>query len=246
MKNAEIMNRAHELTRAAIAEFPRADYRATFRAALAIAWSESRACDAIRAEWESMDGNAQYSALVRMTWACVETRKAETNARGQYRPNYFNCVSSTDDAQTVAGEAWAIMSELIDTAPKDADGAPLPLSILLARACEKAARRIHAAERKHANACRSSTATDADGNSVEREYIDTTSPTGERIAPSPFEYAALSESINAACKDSTDALIMKCAIYGLTQTETAELVGMSQRAVSKRLQKMRERYYDAI
>jgi hypothetical protein len=253
MKRNVIFAAAHAVTRAVRAEFADADYRATFAAALrecyaAAALAESISADAIaaavmsaRAAWESMSGEAQYNALVAMVWHMKKRDNAACDKRGNERAPRMTWIESADDARACAHEAYCRMDALLTRNAEREDGEK-PLALVMAKAVMRAAQYIDRAEKRHASALRIESITDEDGNTTTREYIKDSESIAERIAPSPFEYAALADTINAVCADDIDRQIMRARIYGLTQTEIAELVGMSQRGVSKRIERMTARY----
>lgn len=251
MKTAIIMTRAHELTRATRAIFADADYRATFRAALAIAWSESRANAAPvndpRAEWDAMSGNAQADALTRMVKWCMNRDKAETDRNGNFRPNYFNWISCADDITATAHEAYTRIDAAFANAEKAiADGKrdSMPsIRAIMANAARSAARYIARQEYKHASALRIESKTDEDGNIYMREYIKTDdAATAEPIAPNPETATLIADAVSRACKDDTDRAIVSALARGYSMREIAPRLGMSQPAISKRVKAIRERY----
>ena len=251
-----IMNRAHALTRAIRAEFPRADYRATFRAALAIAWSESRenaptttatpAPIDPRAEWASMDGETQHNALRGMVCYCMNRDRAETDRNGNFRPNYFNWIACADDITATADEAWARMGTAFANAEKAiADGKrdTMPtLRAIMANAARSAARYTARQEYRHANAIRYESIANEDGESTMREYIKDSDSTAEPIAPNPEYAAIIRDSIERAAKDETDTTIVRALACGYSMREIAARIGMSHPAISKRVKAIRDRY----
>ena len=244
MKTRVIFTRAHALTRAALAEYPAADYRATFAAALRIAWEESRAVNP-RAEWESMSGEEQYSALIRSVWYGVNRDRAECDRQGNPRPNYFEWIASEDDARACAHAAWLNMPAALDRA-EDAvttgkRDTVAPLRAVMMAACRNAARKTWRNEIKHNNALRIESIRDNDGNEIKREYIKD-APTTEHIAPNPEIAACIRDSIDRACSDDTDKIIIDALADGYSMREIAPRIGMSQAAISKRVKRIRERY----
>lgn len=243
MKTSIIFTRAHALTRAAIAEFADADYRATFAAALRIAWAD--ALNDPRAEWESMSGEEQYSALIRSVWYGVNRDRAECDRMGNPRPNYFEWVACEDDARACAHGGWLNMADAL-TRAEDAvttgkrDSMP-PLRAIMMAACRNAARKTWRNEIKHNHALRTEAIRDSDGNEIKREYIKD-APTTEHIAPNPEYALILRDSIDRACADDMDMLIVNALADGYSMREIAERVGMSHPAISKRVKRIRERY----
>lgn len=213
MKNLQnLMTRAHELTRAARAEYP-----------------------AAAAEWSAMDGAHQYEALWRMTLHCYKRDQASgPDADGQtIRQPVFGWIKTEDDLRAVAHEAYIRVCALLDTAEEGEE-----LRRILWKAVMRAARYIDRQERRNPSALRK--IVDEDGN--EREEIDTTSPTAEHIAPDPYTAAAVLDSIERAAKDDKDRLIMKALAYGYTARQIADVLGMSHTAINKRIAAFRTRY----
>lgn len=246
MKTAIIMTRAHAMTRAIRAEYPAADYRATFRAALRIAWEEARAVNP-RAEWEAMTGEEKHDALRATVCFAMNRDRAETDKRGNFRPNYFRWISCDDDIEATVNEAYCRMPRAFENAEKaTADGKrdSMPsIRAIMANAARSAARFIAQQEMRHASALRIEAHTGADGKEYLREYIKTDDDaTGEPIAPNPETAAIIRDSIERAAKDDTDRDIIAGLAIGMTQTEIAERIGMRQQNVSKRIKGIRERY----
>lgn len=235
MKNLQnLMTRAHELTRAARAEYPAADYRATFAAALRIAWEEASRASAAE-EWSAMDGDAQYNALWRMTLHCYKRDKASgQDADGQtIRQPVFGWIKTEDDLRAVAHEAFIRVCALLESAE---DGEELRR--ILWKAVMRAARYIDRQERRNPSALR--VVVDDDGN--ERELIDTTSPTAEHIAPDPYTATAILDSIERAAKDAKDLTIMRALAAGYSARQIGDALGMSHTAINKRIAAFRTRY----
>ena len=245
MKNLQnIMTRAHELTRAARAEYPAADYRATFAAALRIAWEEASAPTAA-GEWAAMTGDEQYNALWRMTLHCYKRDNASgEDAEGKMqRAPVFGWIKTEDDLRAVAHEAYIRVMALLDSAE---DGEELRR--ILWKSVMRAARYIDRQERRNPSALRvkldenGDAVTDAEGEKLLQ--IDTTSPTAERIAPDPYTAAAVLDSIERAAKDDKDRIIMQALAAGYSARQIADVLGMSHTVINKRIAGFRARYED--
>jgi DNA-directed RNA polymerase specialized sigma24 family protein len=115
------------------------------------------------------------------------------------------------------------------------------LRAIMTAACRNAARATWRNEIKHNSALRIEAIRDNDGNEIKREYIKD-APTTERIAPNPEDALVMRDSIERACSDETDALIINALADGYSMREIAERVGMSHVAISKRVKRIRERY----
>ena len=100
MSKAQIMRQAWSLYRATVAEFPETRSRAQFAICLKEAHRAAQAATAARREWDNMDGEAQFTALIRMSW----TVKHRAEATGRAADTAW--IKCPDDAQTVAADAW--------------------------------------------------------------------------------------------------------------------------------------------
>lgn len=241
---AVIFSRAHAMTRAIRAEFADADYRATFRAALRIAYAEIS--ENPRAQWETMTGEEKQDALRATVCFCMNRDRAETDKRGNFRPNYFKWISCEDDITATVNEAFIRMGKAFANAEKaveDGRRDSLPtLRAIMANAARSAARFIAQAEMRHASALRIESMTDEDGNTIMREYIKDSDSTAEPIAPNPEIALIIRDSIERAAKDETDRRIIDLLMMQYTRREIAERVGMTHTAVNKRVNAIRDRY----
>jgi len=187
-----------------------------------------------RAEWDALDGAAQWEWLIRQTWSSYNKRDARQRPDGSEAPNLFAWVSPAhvrDDLETVAAEAWIITTQDVQRMPEK------PLALIIAGAVGKAAYNINYHEHKHANAAR----TDKDGNTT----IDTAAdPRAERIAPAPEDALIGKEYIDEiTAGDALNRDILASLAIGYTQTETAHRLHISQQTVSYRYNKMRDTYH---
>lgn len=184
-----------------------------------------------RAEWESMSGEQQYTALVAMAWTV--RRKAE--ARNQTGAAW---IETEDDAQTVAADAWTRMGAALTR--NEAQDAPAPLAVILYRAAAQAAHSISRAEQRHARAI--SATIDDDG--AERWQIDTEAGTDcDAIAPSPEAAAILRESVESVARDQVDRVALTMTARGYTTAEIAAALMVDRSTISRRLYAMRDRYH---
>lgn len=248
MKNSTIFKtanaNAHAITREIKAQFPYADYRATFALAMQTELAAARLAaeldetpDAVAA-WLEMDGDAQYNAVQRMTFYQFGRRHSRLNRRtGEFLPDLFAWVdfkTQSDDLQTVAADAWLRLAEQITDGKLDAE---TPLAVHIARAVLYAAFYL-GKERRNPSALR----TRPDGT----EYTIDAQPLAERIAPSP-EYAALLRAeIEDACRDDIDMRIALMTGAGYTERDIAPTVDMTNVAVHYRIAGIRRRHAERI
>lgn len=237
MKNTrDIMTRAHAMTRAALQ--PGDNYAVTLAAALRICWSDALQPGAL-AEWQRMTGAEQHAALQRMTGYAMRKDAAETDSRGEYRPNRFAWVKDANDFAAIVADAWTRVSVAVVDPRYSADS----LKRILYRAVCSAAQRINRAERRNASALHIDAYTAEDGTERRREYIELQAgAAAERIATDPYTAAAIRDSIERAAADHIDRVIIRMRGAGYTQAEIAARVKMSQQAVNKRIQAIKARY----
>ena len=232
MKKSEIMARAHAETRAWTAEHPEDSYRAVFAASLKNCWADYK--NSPRAEWERMSDTAQYDFIIRMVWH-MKKRDCGTDAQGNERMPVMDWIVSTDDALSVAHDAFCRLPALFDKA--DQQETPPALARVLSIAVLRAARYSKRKELKHANAMRH--AVDIDGS--DREFVESYAAP-DRIAPNPENAALIRDGIDRAARDDIDRAIIAGLAKGYSLREMSKAIGKSHQALSKRLDGIRDRY----
>lgn len=247
---AERMTRAHEMTRETLAKYPAADYRATFAAALRIAWKEIPAPAAVtpRAAWDALTDAEKVERLERMVWHELRAHAGGTNARGETRPSPFDFIAyrangahlsdeeTRDNAAAVVSESFIMLeSYMLDQADP---AEQLPRTIH--RAAHHAAVKL---SRRAARALKTRTTTTEDGEKTREDYfVLNAAPTAEPIAPNPETAAILADTLAAVCADDIDRAIVSGRAYGYAQKEIAARAGVDPATISRRLRAIRDRY----
>lgn len=234
MSKAQIMRKAWSLYRATVAEFPETRSRAQFALCLKAAHEAARAATAPRHEWQSMDGEEQYTALQKMAW----TVKARAEATGRSADTAW--MRTADDAQTVAAEAWPRVAPAL-TRNEQAEE-PHTLAFILFAACTQAVHTIARAEYRHTSNCCQIIATDADGDTADQTALDALPSVTAAPASSPEDAAIIRAAIEATAADNTDRQIIQALAVGLTVRAIASALGMSKSAVQRRIDTIRSRY----
>lgn len=241
-----IMMNAHKMTRECLRAFPSADYRATLSIALRYAWKDETALPAEEA-WRAMSDDEKAEALRRMAWYRRERSAAECNRAGEFRPDHYSWISGPDDIDMVVNGAFVRMvwgsvkgkkhvPALLETAGET------PLAIIMSNACDAEARAVwretiskpHALRGRH----------DENGDYVQY-VVDHAAPIAEPIEPSPESYTITRDTIERACRDDVDRLIADLRAAGFTQGECAEAADIGRVAVTRRLQRLRDRAAEA-
>lgn len=134
MRKSQIMRQAWSLYRATVAEFPETRSRAQFALCLKEAHRIANTAANARREWEQMTGAQQFESLTRMAWAV--RKRAEATGRGIDT----EWIRTTDDAQTVAADAWPRVLSALDRNDQREDPAP---------PCVYPLRRLHPGSAQH-------------------------------------------------------------------------------------------------
>lgn len=234
MSKSQIMRKAWSLYSATVAEFPETRSRAQFAVCLKEAHRAAQAAAAARREWEAMDGEAQYAALIRMAW----TVKGRAEATGRSADTAW--MRTTDDAQTVAAEAWPRVAPALTRNEQAED--PHTLAFILFAACTQAAHTISRAEYRHTSNCFQIIATDADGDTADQTALDALPSVTATPTSSPEDAAIIRATIEATAADNTDRQIIQALAVGLTVRAIASALGMSKSAIQRRINSIRSRY----
>lgn len=234
MSKSQIMRQAWSLYRATVAEFPETRSRAQFAVCLKEAHRAAQAAAAARREWENMSGEEQYTALQRMAW----TVKGRAEATGRSADTAW--MRTTDDAQTVAAEAWPRVAPAL--ARNEQAEEPHTLAFILFAACTQAVHTIARAEYRHTSNCCQIIATDADGDTADQTALDALPSVTATPASSPEDAAIIRATIEATAADNTDRQIIQALAIGLTVRAIASTLGMSKSAVQRRIDSIRSRY----
>lgn len=234
MSKSQIMRKAWSLYRATVAEFPETRSRAQFAVCLKEAHRAAQAAAAARREWENMSGEEQYTALQRMAW----TVKGRAEATGRSADTAW--MRTTDDAQTVAAEAWPRVAPAL--ARNEQAEEPHTLAFILFAACTQAVHTIARAEYRHTSNCCQIIAIDADGDTADQTALDALPSVTATPTSSPEDAAIIRATIEATAADNTDRQIIQALAIGLTVRAIASALGMSKSAVQRRINSIRSRY----
>lgn len=235
MSKSQIMRQAWSLYRATVAEFPETRSRAQFAVCLKAAHEAAKAAAAARREWDSMDGEAQYTALIRMAW----TVKHRAEATGRAADTEW--IKRLDDAQTVAADAWPRVAPAL-TRNEQSDE-PRPLSHILFAACTQSAHVIARAEYRHTDNCYQITSTaDADGDDCTQTPLDYLPSVTAAPVSSPEDIATTRAAIEAAAADNIDRAIIRALANGHTVRAIAAAIGTSKSSIQRRIDRIRARH----
>ena len=176
-------------------------------------------------EWSAMSDEAKFAALLAAGKRSVATFAGSARRAGNITPN------------ELAGDAWLILSRWLEK------GDPRPLPVLLNKAASHALQLAIRANAHSVGGSRPEAESDDDNRTdcdlAEAENIRRSSGATARTLEDSL---AISEAINAAAHDTTDAEIMRRLAAGYTGREIAAALNIAPAAVSKRLNGIRSRY----
>ncbi len=237
---ADIMAKAHEMTRRLREQEPGLDYRTTLAAALRELWAEY-GLTALE-QWQSMDDDRRDHMIRGMVgWdiahddARINRKTGKPAAPLYYYMDGKHPAERRDLIEEVIQETYAQLLEALANDPEEA------LAPVVRRAIHRAAIRMC---RMHRNPRAIRTTTDDDGN--ERSIIDTKAGAAAARIDGPETAAILDDIMTRACRDDADRIVLHDTISGYKQRETAALLDIGQRAVAKRLDAIRDRMADAL
>ena len=237
MSKSSIMHQAWSLYREITTAAPECRSRAQFGLCLRAVWEQANAARTARRQWQTMDGPQQFVALTRMAW----TVKRRAEATGRVADTEW--ITTPDDAQTIAADAWPRVAPALDRNDQRED--PRPLAHILFAACSQAAHSIARAEYRHASACCQIAAIDTDGDAADQTPLDILPSVTAAPVSDPEDAAIIRAAIEAAAADNTDRQIIQALVVGLTVRQIAAALDLSKSAVQRRIDSIRSRYHAA-
>ena len=196
---AAVMTRAHDMTRRTLEQWPAADYRVTFAAAMRIAWEDANAPSAA-AEWATKSPEEQIDALTRMTYKAASRDLAGTDRRGNARADRFAWARTKElaldpaNVTPIVNEAYTrLIPYLCDEKHEDK-----PLNALMYQAVTTAAQAINRAEKRNARPAMYMTEAEYAEENARRAAVKLRKAEAEAAAdPNGYAVAAI-EARNAA------------------------------------------------
>lgn len=182
-----------------------------------------------RREWESMDGPAQLDAIIGSIYTARKTWSRNGWA-------FDGIVRDRDSVETIAGEAWPLVIDLIDKTES--------LGVALYRAVTTAAQRLHRDTMRWGDRTAPAEIEGRDGVIVDLwDAVPCQSPTISRISD-PAGVAIVRDAIDRATEDDTDGDIIALLEAGYTVRQIADMLGLSKSTTQRRIDRIRQRLGD--
>ena len=182
-----------------------------------------------RREWGSMDGTQQYDALIGSIYTAGKTWRRNDWA-------FAGLVQDRDSAETIAGEAWPLVSDLLGRCDS--------LGVALYRAVTTAAQRLQRDTMRWGDRTAPAEIEGRDGVIVDLwDAMPCQSPTISRISD-PAGVAIVRDAIDRATEDDTDGDIIALLEAGYTVRQIADMLGLSKSTTQRRIDRIRQRLGD--
>ena len=182
-----------------------------------------------RREWENMDGPAQFDAIIGLIYTAGKTWRRNGWA-------FAGLVQNRDNVETIAGEAWPLVIDLIDKTES--------LGVALYRAVTTAAQRLYRQEMAWRGRTISAQVEDDGGNVVDLWDAVTLRSLSQSVQAGPEISVIVRRDLEALATDDGDRAIMDLLGAGYTVRQIAGITGRSKSSVQRRIDKIRDRAGD--
>lgn len=182
-----------------------------------------------RREWESMDGPAQFDAIIGSIYTAGKTWRRNGWA-------FAGLVQNRDSVETIAGEAWPLVSDLLGRCDS--------LGVALYRAVTTAAQRLQREEMRWRGHTMSAQMEDDDGTVIDLWEAVAMRSASQATQAGPETSVIFRHDLEALATDDGDREIMDLLGAGYTVRQIAGIIGSSKSSVQRRIEKIRDRAGD--
>ena len=182
-----------------------------------------------RREWESMDGPAQFDAIIGSIYTAGKTWRRNCWS-------FAGLIQDRDNVETIASEAWPLVSDLL--------GRCESLGVALYRAVTTAAQRLHRQEMAWRGRTMSAQMEDDNGAVIDLWEAVAVRSVSQATQAGPEMSVIVRRDLEALASDDGDRAIMDLLGAGYTVRQIAEITGYSKSGVQRRIDKIRDRAGD--
>lgn len=182
-----------------------------------------------RCEWESMDGLAQFDAII----GSVYTARKTWSRNGW---GFAAMVQDRDSIETIASEAWPLVDDLLGRCDS--------LGVVLYRAVTTAAQRLWRQEIAWRGRTMSAQMEDDSGNVVDLWDAVVMRSVSQATQAGPEMFAMVRHDLEALAETQEDKTIMDLLGAGYTVRQIADIIGKTKSTVQRRIDKIRTRAGD--
>ena len=182
-----------------------------------------------RREWETMDGPAQFDAIIGSIYTARKTWSRNGWA-------FAGLVQDRDSIETIANEAWPLVADL--------SGRCDSLGVALYRAVTTAAQRLYRQEMAWTGRTMSAQMEDDSGNVVDLWDAVALRSLSQSVQAGPEMSVIIRHDLEALAETEEDKTIMYLLGAGYTVRQIAEATGKTKSTVQRRIDKIRDRAGD--
>ena len=182
-----------------------------------------------RREWDSMDGPAQFDAIIGSIYTAGKTWRRNGWA-------FAGLTQDRDSVETIAGEAWPLVPDLLGHCDS--------LGVALYRAVTTAAQRLYRQEMAWRGRTMSAQIEDDGGAVIDLWEAVAVRSASQATQAGPETSVIVRHDLEALATDDGDREIMALLGAGYTVRQIAEITGRSKSSVQRRIGKIRDRAGD--
>ena len=180
-------------------------------------------------EWASMDDAQKFDAVMGSVFTAGKTWR-------KHGWRFAGLLQDRDSAETIAGEAWPLIPEKLETADT--------LAIALYRAVTTAAQKIQREDDKWSGRTTSAQVEGPEGNTIDLWEAVAMRSASQARQTAPSALAIARHDLQALAEDEDDRRIMELLGAGFTVRQIATATGTSKSTVQRRIDKIRARAGD--
>lgn len=182
-----------------------------------------------RCEWESMDGPAQFDAII----GSIYTARKTWSRNGW---GFALMVQDRDSIETIANEAWPLIDDLLSRCES--------LGVVLYRAVTTAAQRLHRQEMAWTGRTKSAQMEDEGGTVIDLWEAVAMRSASQATQAGPELSAMVRHDLEALAETEDDKIIINLLGAGYTVRQIADMTGTTKSTVQRRIEKIRDRAGD--
>ena len=247
MNNKQLFIDAHAAARKIRAEYKseKLSYRVCFSAALKEAYKAQSAAP-VSVEWAALlaDETQLYKRMFSAFWYCERKDNAETDKQGNFKRDSFKYVNLADESEILSvihGAIVRIYEYLAKHDDAELKAKNRDLQYIICAMLYRAALDFGLKEKRHISGLRHKE-TQTEISSENMYCIDMLKESDAMSFSTPYEYAAVMETLESACNDNLDRKIMLFDGMGFNSREIGDFVGTSKTTVNNRIKAYKARH----
>lgn len=200
----------------------------------------------VSVEWANLlsDESALYKRMYAAFWHCERRDNAETDRQGNFKRDSFKYVNLSDESEILSVIHGAIVRVYEYLARHDDDELKAKdrnLQYIICAMLYRAGLDFGIKEKRHVSGLRHKE-TQTEISSENMYCIDMLKESDAMSFSTPYEYAAVMDTLESACADNLDRKIMLFDGMGFNSREIGAFVGTSKTTVNNRIKAYKARH----